>query len=202
VKRFSGLGSQSGWLSAHLWLGFAGGTLVTYHSALKLDRWASIACILIWVILLTGAIGRYIYGRVHSAKALAEFELRALRSRCLALAPPEHRTGAIRTLLMDPPHGRNAAVLLAVALLWHELRDRLLLLGLWLFGARHLPTRSERRELLRNLGQWATNRRRSTYYDGTQAMLRHWNIVHIVLAIAMFILAGIHIVYGWIYKAV
>jgi len=33
-------------------------------------------------------------------------------------------------------------------------------------------------------------------------ILRHWNIVHIVLAIAMLILAGTHIVYGFRYKAV
>ena len=44
--------------------------------------------------------------------------------------------------------------------------------------------------------------RHQAFYQSARPILRHWNIVHIVLAIAMFILAGIHIVYGFIYKAV
>ena len=202
IKRFARLGSPSGWLSAHLWLGFAGGTLVTYHSALKLDRWASIACIMIWVIVVTGAVGRYVYGRAHSARGLAEFELNGLRRALRALGPVEQQTAALRTLLGEAPKSGNATAMLAVVLLWHELRDRVLLLGLWLFGARNLGNPKERRKLLRNVGQWAANRRRSSYYQASAVVLNHWNRVHIVLAILMFILAGIHIVYGFMYKAV
>ena len=32
VARFKEYGAQTGWLSAHLWVGFVGATLVTYHS--------------------------------------------------------------------------------------------------------------------------------------------------------------------------
>jgi hypothetical protein len=87
-------------------------------------------------------------------------------------------------------------------MLWHEIRDQAALLWLRLFGARHIAEGSERRESVRSLARWAANRRRSSYYQSAQAMLRHWNIIHIVLTIAMFVLAGIHIVYGFMYKAV
>jgi len=129
VKRFARLGAQSTWLSAHLWLGFVGATLVTYHSALKLNRWASIACILMWVVVLTGFLGRYVRGRADAAVGLLDFEHRANPNR-----------------------------------FWFGLERRFLTASRWLLG--------------------------------------YWNIVHIVLAIAMFILAGIHIVYGFMYKAV
>ncbi len=89
-----------------------------------------------------------------------------------------------------------------VVMLWEELRDRLLLIWLRAVGTRHLVTQRERRDMLRSFSEWATHRRRSRYYQTAKVILRHWNIVHIVLAIAMFILAGIHIVYGFLYKAV
>jgi hypothetical protein len=129
VRRFERWGRMSAWLSAHQWLGFAGGTLVTYHSALKLDRWAGIACFLMWFVLATGILGRYIKGRTRSALNLIDFERRAQARR-------------------------------------------------WGLGLERLAL------------------------SAADAALRHWNIVHIVLAIAMFILAAIHIVYGFLYKAV
>lgn len=201
VKRFKNFGAQSTWLSLHVWLGFGGATLVTYHSALKLNRWASIACILMWVVVLTGALGRYIYGRVHSAVGLAEFELNALRRKCQALAPMSEHSWAIRVLLGDNSLEARRSPM-AVTMLWHEGRDQAALLWLRLLGARLITPPSERRESVRNLARWAASRRHSNYYQSTQAMLRHWNIVHIVLTIAMFVLAGIHIVYGFMYKAV
>lgn len=201
VARFKGWGSQTGWLSAHLWLGFTGATLVTYHAAFKLDRWASIACYLMWIVIVTGAVGRYAYGWVHSAVGLAEFELDALRSKCRGFAVGCATAGAVRTLIgEDSLEGRKRWTLRVM--LWEELRDRSALLWLALFGTRHLATAKERREMRRAFSDWAAHRRRSSYYQSAKSILKHWNIVHIVLAIAMFILAAIHVVYGFLYKAV
>ncbi len=201
VKFFKPWGSQTGWLSAHLWLGFTGATLVTYHAAFKLDRWASIACLLMWVVIVTGAVGRYAYGWVHSAVGLAEFELNALRSKCMVYSERCATPRAVRALIgNDSREGRQRWTL--TVMLWEELRDRGALLWLAAFGTRHLATGDERRQMRRSFEDWAAHRRRSSYYQSANSILRHWNIVHIVLAIAMFILAGIHIVYGFMYKAV
>lgn len=201
VNRFRGWGSQTAWLSAHLWLGFTGATLVTYHAAFKLDRWASIACYLMWIVIVTGAVGRYVFGWVHSSVGMAEFELAALRDRCKALAANSAAGWAVRALIgNDSADGRRRWTL--TVMLWEELRDRVALLWIAAFGCKHLAGRAERRELRESLANWAANRRRSSYYQSARAILRHWNVVHIVLAIAMFILAAIHVVYGFIYKAV
>lgn len=202
TRRLEALGSQSAWLSAHVWLGLAGSTLVTYHSALKLDRWASIACVLVWGIVATGVIGRYLHGRLHSAQALAEFELLALRRKCEALVPPDALRGGVAILLSEAPRTKSKVMLLAVVLFWHELRDRLLLVSFWLVGSRRLARGADRGELVRSVGRWAANRRRVSYYHASHAVLRRWSIVHIVMAIIMFVLAGIHIAYGFMYKAV
>ena len=201
VNWFKRWGSQTGWLSAHLWLGFVGATLVTYHAAFKLDRWASIACYLMWVVIVTGAVGRYAYGWVHSAVGLAEFELDALRGKCKQLAQGCATPRAVRALIgEDSQQGRQRWTL--NVMLWEELRDRTALVWLALFGTKHIPTAQQRNEMRHAFSDWAAHRRRSSYYQSAKTILKHWNIVHIVLAIVMFILASIHVVYGFLYKAV
>ena len=201
ISFFKRWGSQTGWFSAHIWFGFTGATLVTYHSALKLDRWASIACILMWIVVTTGIIGRYLFGRLRSAVGLAEFELDALRERCQAFAKQFPVSGAVRVLIGNDLSNRRRHRALAVVV-WEELRDRAMLFWLWVFGTGHLQSGKNQRAALGCFARWAAHRRRSSYYQSLDMLLRHWNIVHIVLAIAMAILAGTHIVYGFRYKAV
>ena len=209
IRFFKSWGSQTGWLSAHVWLGLTGPALVTYHSTLKMDRWASIACILMWGVVATGAVRRYVFGRMHSAAGQAEFELDALRLQRraylddLSTSSKSQQSAAsrmVRRLIRDDRAERQASSVLSV-LPWQGLRDRAALFWLRAFGLQHLPNQADRRALLATLKQWATQRRRSSYYSSLARNLRYWNVVHIVLAIAMGIIATIHIVYGFRYKA-
>jgi putative YpdA family bacillithiol system oxidoreductase len=200
VNRLRTWGSQTGWLSAHLWLGFTGATLVTYHSALKLDRWAGIACYLMWLVIVTGAVGRYVFGWVHSNVGLAQFELSQLEEKCRQYSQRSATPRALGVLFADGELKANRWTLTVVLL--EELRDRVALLWVWAFGTKHLQFAKDRSDMLACLAAWAENRRRNHYASNAKAVLKHWNIVHIILAIAMFILAGIHIVYGFLYKAV
>ncbi len=201
VRLFKGWGSQTGWLSTHIWLGFTGATLVTYHSALKLDRWASVACILMWIVVATGAIGRFLFGKARSAVGLAEFELDALRHRCRDYAEQLPATSALCTLVANDLSGHRRHRTLA-PVLWQWLRDQAALLWLHAFGIRHLQSKQQRRAMLTCFAEWAAQRRRRSYYQNLDLLMRHWNIIHVIFAIAMAILAGTHIVYGFRYKAV
>jgi hypothetical protein len=87
-------------------------------------------------------------------------------------------------------------------MLWQELRDRLLLVWLRVFGLGRITDRRVRRDVVRSLSEWAASRRDHANLQNAKTLLAYWNIVHIVLAILMFILAGIHVVYGFLYKAV
>jgi hypothetical protein len=68
------LGAQSTWLKVHLWVGFIGATLVTYHAAFKLDRWVGLACMAMWMVVASGVMGRFLYAKVHSGMGLVEFK--------------------------------------------------------------------------------------------------------------------------------
>ena len=194
-------GSQSSWLSAHVWFGFTGATLVTYHSMFKLDRWASIGCVLMWLVVLTGTLGRYLAGRIRSAEGLAQFELDILSERCQGIAAQFPRSFAIHSLNGDrSPRILNQLSLISALLA--AVGDRVLLVWLRWIELRSLHSIQERRAIVDCYTRWATHRRRRAYYRGVAVILRHWNIVHIVLVIVMAVVAGTHIVYGFRYKSV
>jgi Fe-S-cluster-containing hydrogenase component 2 len=195
------LGAQSTWLTVHLWVGFIGATLVTYHAAFKLDRWVGLSCISMWIIVASGAIGRYLYGKVHSGIGLADFERESLARSAGSIVGKRRHSRAVR--ILTPDHdGPVRSHGLLVVMLWHELRDFAVLLWLRLVGLSDVHDRKTRRQMLQFLSDRAAQRRTRCYLESAKKMLRHWNWVHIVLTIIMFALAGVHIAYGFMYKAV
>jgi hypothetical protein len=194
-------GAQSDWLTVHLWVGFIGATLVTYHSVFKLDRWVGISCLAMWIVIASGAIGRYLYGLVHSGIGLVELEQSAMKRHSEVVARHRTTSHAVRVLTGDfetPPTHRG----ILVVMLWLELRDAAVLLWLRLFGLTHIENPEVRKLTLRFLADWSAHRRNRHYLESATRMLRRWNWVHIILTIVMFAVAGVHITYGWLYKAV
>jgi hypothetical protein len=197
-----GAGRQSGWLSLHMWLGLVGATLVTYHSAFKLDRWIGLGCFAMWIVILTGAVGRYVYGKVHADIGLADFARNALWRGQESLHELRQTSRAVRVLTSDVAPFETRRRWLLWVMLWEELRDRSLLVWLWLFGLPELADRRQRRSVIGICGNLAALRRSLSYLDSARKMLRYWNWVHIGISLVMFVLAGIHIYYGFVYKAV
>jgi len=195
------LGAQSSWLTVHLWVGFIGATLVTYHAAFKLDRWVGLSCISMWIVVASGAIGRYLYGKVHSGIGLADFETQSLTRSAASLVGHRRPSRAMQILASESEGAVGSHGLLAV-MLWHELRDFAVLLWLRFAGLGDIPDRKTRRQILQILSDRAAQRRTRSYLESARKMLRHWNWAHIILTITMFALAGVHIAYGFMYKAV
>jgi Fe-S-cluster-containing hydrogenase component 2 len=195
-------GAQSSWLTVHLWVGFIGATLVTYHAAFKLDRWVALACYAMWTVVLSGAVGRYLYGMVHSGIGLVDLEREALgRNSMRETARASVRGSAVKLIAPDVTKAGSIFVEVWV-MLWEELRDFVLLLWLRVAGLSHIPDRRQRRETVQYLADVASHRRARRYLESAKRLLRYWNWVHILLTITMFVLAGFHITYGFMYKAV
>jgi hypothetical protein len=182
-------------------MGFIGATLVTYHAAFKLDRWVGLACFSMWIVVASGAIGRYLFGMVHSGIGLADFEKESLTRSITSMLGYRGQSHATR--LLDHEHkGAVKSHGLLVVMLWHELRDFFVLLWLRFGGLGDVPDRKTRRQILQYLSDRAAQRRTRSYLESAKKMLRYWNWVHILLTIVMFALAGMHIAYGFMYKAV
>jgi Fe-S-cluster-containing hydrogenase component 2 len=195
-------GAQSWWLTIHLWVGFIGATLVTYHAAFKLDRWVALACYAMWTVVLSGAIGRYLYGMIHSGIGLIELEREALSRSAFRQAAFERLNRNVLKLLAAETQKPGRIYTEVFVMLWHELRDFAILLWLRFAGLSQIPDRRQRRQTLRYLADMASHRRACRYLESARRLLRYWNWVHIVLTIAMFVLSGFHITYGFMYKAV
>jgi Fe-S-cluster-containing hydrogenase component 2 len=195
------LGAQSNWLTVHLWVGFIGATLVTYHAAFKLDRWVGLSCMSMWIVVASGAIGRYLYGKVHSGIGLTDFETESLTRSAASIVG--HRRPSRAMLILTPEHeGAVGSHGLLAVMLWHELRDFAALFWLRFAGLSDVPDHKTRRQIRQFLSDRAAQRRTRSYLESAKKMLRHWNWVHIILTIIMFGLAGVHIAYGFMYKAV
>jgi Fe-S-cluster-containing hydrogenase component 2 len=172
--------SGGAWLSFHVWVGFFGASFVTFHSLLKLDRWAAIPTVAMWCVILTGAIGKYLFGGLRIAQAIAE-----LRGAPGETAPPV-------------PGGAIASV---GAMLWHDLRLRLRFFA-WRFLGWHKAKGDEaRRDEARLFAAQLANERSNVALSVLQGLLRYWNRLHLILTVTMWILAVVHIVMSLLYKA-
>ncbi len=194
-------GASSAWLSVHLWTGFSGAMLVTFHSALKLDRWVGIACACAWIVVLSGAIGRYLKSIVESRIGLADFEKHVLLDAGNVVRRLRRDSMAIRILMSNEEWDSPVPRKLFLFVLWEELRDRLVLSWLWCFGLRSILEGKGRRRALRFLSAWASNRRRRNYLENAKAIFWLWRWIHVLSTLVMLVLAGIHITYALMYKA-
>jgi hypothetical protein len=77
VRCLARFGSLHAWLEAHIFLGVQGFIFVAYHAA-SISSSASLAALdlaLVAIVVATGIIGRYLYGRIaraaHHSRALA-----------------------------------------------------------------------------------------------------------------------------------
>ncbi len=181
-------------LSLHIWVGFAGATLVTYHSMFSLDRWVGIACISMWLVIVSGAIGRYLYTRVHSGLGLVDWEKQSLEHKRRFA---ESRLNGSKWRQKIDHHPVSL-----LGMLWRDCFDCLWIFWMKLFGLRHIESRRERRETIKFLKDWRHNQRLRGYLKQAEKMLSHWNLIHAILTIIMFAFAIVHITYGLLYKAV
>jgi thioredoxin reductase (NADPH) len=195
------LGAQSTWLKLHLWAGFIGATLVTYHAAFKLDRWVGLSSMSMWVVVASGVVGRYLYGMVHSGAGYSQFKVESMTLDNAALVRQGKRSRAVNVLSRDSAGtGKSRAFLMVM--LWHQFRDFMAVFWLRWFGLSDVSDRVTRRRILRFLSDRAALRRNRDYLESARRTLRYWNWVHVLLAITMFAIAGVHIAYGFMYKAV
>ena len=66
VRALRRIGSLRAWLDWHIFMGVQGGICITYHSS-RIDNWQSapgVSLVLMWIVLLSGLFGRYLFSLV------------------------------------------------------------------------------------------------------------------------------------------
>ena len=189
--------SKRAWLAIHMWVGLAGAAFVTYHSLFKMDRWVAISLIATWLVLLSGAVGRYVYSWVHSGIGLADFQKQSMEEerQRLGLDPGSGLWERVEREAGDS-RGQRAGLLV---MMWHDYRERARIWWVKHFGLRHIEDKSRRRQIARLLADRARNQRIRRYLETARKLLSVWNLVHLVLVFVMLASAFLHIYYAILY---
>jgi len=192
-------------LAVHVWMGFVGPILMTYHTGFKLDRWPSLAFWAAWLIVFSGILGRYVQSWFRRGVGLAELEVQSLaEERARLFSRWQGARGRTRVFsAVEPlPGAPIRFVALAPAVLLID-RLRVGLLATWLrfVTLRALGTPEMRAAALRNFVDRARADRRRRFADALARSVVFWRRVHLVASVGMFVVASIHIAFGLLYKA-
>jgi hypothetical protein len=212
MRVLSRAGALKHWLQVHIFLCTLGPFLVLLHTTFKFGGLVSIAFWSMAVVVASGIFGRYVYVRIP----------KTINGRFLGLDAVGHRiselTAAIaaRTKLsvselegvLVPAGGvpRSSSLVGALAVAVREdIRQRRHLRGV----RRYLRTRRIPQELHAPVMDLAREQRRlrqqALLLQPFQRMFRYWHVIHLPLAVVMFLILGIHVAvavlfgYTWIF---
>jgi len=213
-KRFSfmnSLGSLRHWLSGHMFLGILGPLLVTLHTTFKLN---GIITTSFWCMITTmvfGIVGRYIYIQVPRGITGAELGVQDIDRIVDNLNEQLHRhlnnadlTHLFNAISVPYDTARQISPLTALFLMVKTDIENIFkiprLKGILKkrYGALHWRVRDEIKELLKKK---AALIRRKNFFDASHRLLHYWHVLHVPLAIVMFLIMFLHIIVYYMFRA-
>ncbi|HEU4385620.1 MAG TPA: NAD(P)-binding domain-containing protein [Anaeromyxobacteraceae bacterium] len=198
TRWMQGLGHMRSWLAFHVFVGSMSPLVIAFHAAFQSrNLLASATAAALAVVVLTGIVGRYIYGLVPAAsgKALEIEEVRASLEQARAEAEPllesARDPAPLRRLLAAvtaplPP----VSLLRAVARLPFEVaRYRLVL---WRVG-KLFRDRKARRAFRDDVLALEKLRLQASFFGSLKSLMRAWRILHASLAVFLVLAIAVHI---------
>lgn len=199
-KPFRWLASNTMWFDFHMMAGWVGPMFIGLHSALKLDSWVASAFWSMVIVVVSGAVGRYLYTLVPTVSVGNELEAldherafsRFRQQNPVAMSELDAELVAARERADGV--ARRASVLYALGWLFLEDARRL---GRWLRRRRRLTrlgvTGKTRRDILRRVGRKILIDRGRVVAPQAQRILHAWKWVHVPFTIFLVGLAAVHI---------
>ncbi len=207
-QRLKGLGNLRTWLTFHVFVGFLSPVVISFHAAFQSrNDLATATAGSLLIVVLTGVVGRYLFGLVPTKGGRAE-ELATLLGRWERLKEkldPMLRASAdpapLRTLIADLAEPKQGMFLLAIATVPLEsLRLRLLLRRARRSFSDDHPFEHFRDAVIR----LSRLRLQVGFYKSLRRLMGAWRTVHALLALFLVLIMSVHIGislylgYGWI----
>ena len=212
-KRWGALqraGSLRHWLQVHIFLCTLGPFLVLLHTSFKFGGLVSIAFWSMAVVVASGLFGRYVYAHIPRSLQGRFLELETIRGRLEELTEAARAAGAqagadLRDLLSAPPAAASRTPAAALAFAFRDdLRRRSTLRRMGrAMRARSVP-RPLREELLSLAREHGRLSQATALLLPLRRLFRYWHVVHLPLAVVMFLVLGVHVTvavlfgYAWI----
>jgi hypothetical protein len=208
-RLLSGKGSIRGWLDFHMFVGFMSPLVIAFHAAFQSNNQLATATAgALLVVVLTGIIGRFIYGLVPSAggKALEISDVlgswERLRARLQPMLEDSSNPRLLHRLFDSGAQPVRPGSLLWMLMTWPAraawTRLRLLVASFYFDDA------DEYREFRAGYLKLARVRMQVTFYQSLKNLLRAWRLFHaslagfLVIAIAAHIAVSVYLGYVWI----
>lgn len=204
-KRFSMFahwGPLRHWLSAHIFLGIMGAMLVTLHTTFKLG---GIVATSFWSMIVTvifGVLGRYIYIQIPQNVAGADLQVNEINKMVEEIDNKlRERSGKIdiSTLFKEidvvDESVKDLNVLIALyVMIKTDIINRFNLLHInKVLKTEYKLRRDIRKQILHFMSRKAALIRRKNFLSTSHRLLHYWHVLHVPLAIVMFIIMFLHI---------
>jgi len=195
------------WLSAHIFLGFAGPALVLFHTVFKFSGIVSIAFWSMVLVVVSGVVGKYIFAlipRSLSGMELNRIELEAeeigLTFEMRKLLPAAHpfwpRLAAIESKSGRRSRWEHLHLIIEPARLRRQLQ-RLL------EGSSDLD-RAQRKKLVALVVKRHMLHHKAELMQQTSRILHYWHLIHQPFVIIMFLILAVHVYFsvrlGYVWK--
>jgi hypothetical protein len=205
IKAFRWLASNTMWFDFHIMTGIVGPMFVALHCALQLDTWVSAAFWSMFIVVVSGFLGRYLYTQVPELSSGVELEEldheRAFQKARPTLTVPMAELD--RELAIQREHAQKVAKSVSVsrALWWLIFQDigrtfrtlarrgRLKRLG--------VTDRRTRNDLARRAGRMIVIARRQVVAPKAQLLLHSWKKVHVPFTVLLTGFSVAHIFISW-----
>jgi len=209
ISVFSSLGLLRRWLTVHMFLGIMGPIFVTFHTTFK---FSGIIATSYWSMIATmifGILGRYIYVQIPRSIAGAEFKvqdieriIQTIDSRLGEYSGSVNITGLSK--ILDSVYKPTNDIGLIKALFYMFKTDIAISFKIYqvnkiLKKEYSLPWNVRRKIdfLLKKKGALI---RRKNLLNTSHRLLHYWHIVHIPLAIVMFLIMILHIFVYYLFR--
>ncbi|MDB4964013.1 MAG: 4Fe-4S ferredoxin iron-sulfur binding domain protein [Myxococcales bacterium] len=204
IKLFRWLASNTMWFDFHLMSGTVGPMFIALHSVLRLDSWVSAAFWSMFIVVVSGFLGRYLYTQVPELASGAELEEldheRAFQQHRPRLTVPMAEID--RELAVQRAVAQKVAMSPSMlrALWWLIFQDIGKIPRTWARRGRLAQLgvdRKTRKDLARRAGRMIVIARRQVVAPKAQLLLHSWKKVHVPFTVLLTGLAVAHIYISW-----
>ncbi|MBP8136812.1 MAG: hypothetical protein KAY61_01305 [Candidatus Eisenbacteria bacterium] len=199
IKALARLGKLKFWLEFHIFLCTVGPFLVTLHTSFKVGGLVSIAFWSMAIVALSGIFGRYVYVRIPKTMQGSFADLAAIRVQRAELldelaADLGPRAGQVEKLITAPPTKPNEGLFASIwSAFMFDLTHGRTVRQVKQVLAKAPLTAQQRARALRLVERQLTVEHQMAHLMPFQKLFRYWHILHLPLAIAMFVIVAVHV---------
>jgi hypothetical protein len=212
IGALAGWGALRQWLTVHIFLCTLGPYLVLLHTTFKFGGLVSVAFWSMVVVVASGVFGRYVYVRIPKTLNGRFLGIDAIGERVRELGEALQQRAGLPLVELEGATALGTARIrrtglassLALALT-EDLRGIAREVRLRRLFQTHAVPAVHRGELLRLTREQARLRQQALMLQPFQRLFRYWHVVHLPLAIVMFVILCVHVAvavllgYTWIF---